>query len=101
MKRVSVSTFLILLLGSAQRSAFGQNPAGQPMGAQPTPDTSRIQQEMQSNPQLPVGGKGSEPEAKMASHVLPPAGPLKISFGEKSVEWTAERRGGLQQNTSL
>jgi hypothetical protein len=96
MKRVAVSTFLLLLLSSAQWPALGQNPAGQPMGAQPTPDTSRIQQEMQ---QMPAGGKGSEPEAKMASHVLPPAGPLKICFGDKSSEWTADKLAALPHTT--
>jgi hypothetical protein len=95
MKRVAVSTFLLLLLGSAQWSGFAQNPAGQPMGAQPTPDTSRIQQEMQ----MPAGGKGSEPEAKMAAHVLPPAGPLKISFGDKSSVWTADKLASLPHTT--
>jgi hypothetical protein len=99
MKRVAaVSIFLLLLLSSARLSGFGQGPAGQPMGAQPTPDTSRIQQEMQ-NPQMPVGGKGSAPEAKMGAHVLPPAGPLKISFGDKSSEWTADKLAALPHTT--
>lgn len=53
----------------------------------------------QQQPQLPQGGKGSEAESRMATHVLPPAGPLKVSFGDKSAVWTVEKLLALPQTT--
>jgi hypothetical protein len=90
---------LLLLLMVGLGNGWGQN-QGSGMGGNPVPpDTSRIQQETQQRSQLPVGGKGSEPEGKMAAHVLPPAGPLKISYGDKAAEWTAEKLAALPQTT--
>ena len=53
---------------------------GQPMGAPPQLDTSRIQEEMHH-----------------AS--APAAGPLKIGFGVKTSEWTAEKLSSLPHTT--
>lgn len=53
---------------------------GLPMGAPPQPDTARIQQEM-------------------AARVLPPAGPLNITFGDKSAEWTPAKLAALPHTT--
>ncbi len=99
MRRLAGEVALVLLLGVAPGLAYGQN-QGSGMGGNPVPpDTSRIQQEQREQSQLPVGGKGSEPEGKMAAHVLPPAGPLKISFGDKSSEWTPEKLAALPHTT--
>jgi hypothetical protein len=97
MNRASILATLILFLTPALASAQNQ---GSGMGGNPVPpDTSRIQQEMSQQTQLPVGGKGSEPEGKMAAHVLPPAGPLRVSFGDKSAVWTAEKLAALPHTT--
>jgi hypothetical protein len=79
--RKVVGEFVVLLaIGFAAPSlASGQNPGGQPMGAQPQPDTSRIQEEM--------------------THASAPAGPLKISFGGKSAEWTPATLAALPHTT--
>jgi hypothetical protein len=53
----------------------------------------------QQQPQLPQGGEGSAPEGKIAAHVLPLAGPLKITFGDKSAEWTPEKLATLPHTT--
>jgi hypothetical protein len=44
-------------------------------------------QPMQSNPTTPVGGVGAGQPMQMGKPAIP-AGPLKISFGDKSSEWT-------------
>ncbi len=68
---------LMLALGCAPVLAYGQGAAqSKPMGAQPEPDTSRIQEEMHHGP-------------------LPPAGPLKITFGDRSAEWTPAKLKAL------
>ena len=69
-----MAAFLMLLaVGLGTQIAAGQTQGanqGSPMyGGPPQPDTIRVQQEMA--------------QAKLA------AGPLKISFGKKSAEWTA------------
>ncbi|MGB6191256.1 MAG: hypothetical protein WBF42_02225 [Terracidiphilus sp.] len=103
MRRLVGNVALVLFVGMTPIFALGQSQGadqGLPMGAPPTPDTSRIQQEMQQQqPQLPQGGKGSERESQMAAHVLPPAGPLKVSFGDKSAVWTGEKLLALPQTT--
>ena len=53
----------------------------------------------QNQPQMPMGGMGSQPEGRIASHVLPPAGPLKVTFGDKSAEWTPEKLAALPHTT--
>jgi hypothetical protein len=55
--------------------------------------------EAQNQPQMPMGGKGSQPEGKITTQVLPPAGPLKITFGEKSAEWTPAKLAALPHVT--
>jgi hypothetical protein len=102
MRRLVGNVALVLFIGITPIFASGQSQGssqGLPMGAPPTPDTSRIQQELQQQPQLPQGGKGSEPESRMAAHVLPPSGPVKVSFGDKSAEWTPEKLLALPQTT--
>jgi hypothetical protein len=53
----------------------------------------------QSQPQMPAGGVGSEPESRMTASVLPPAGPLKVSYGANSSEWTAAKLATLPHTT--
>lgn len=53
---------------------------GLPMGAPPQPDTTRIQQEM-------------------SARSLPAAGSLKITFGDKSAEWTPVKLAALPHTT--
>ena len=91
MRRFAGEIALVLLIGLACGRASGQGS----MQSAPIGGASQGQQQ----PQLPVGGKGSAPEGKMAAHVLPPAGPLKISFGGKSAEWTAEKLASLPHTT--
>ncbi len=72
---VVASFFMAQAYGQAQ----GAN-QGRPMNGAPAPDTSRMQQEMAARP-------------------APPAGPLKITFGEKSAEWTPETLAPLPHTT--
>jgi hypothetical protein len=76
--RLIVLPALVILAGCAFPAA-AQNPGtnasmGEPMGARPAPDTSRMQQEM---------------ELKQA------AGPLKLTFGKKHAEFTAQTLAAL------
>jgi hypothetical protein len=75
---------LVLILASAiaaHAQSTGAN-QGIPMsGAAAGPDTSRAAQEM------------------MHDKPMPPAGPLKITFGDKSAEWTAGTLAALPHAT--
>lgn len=73
-----VSTLAIVAVVQASAQSQGAM-QGQPMGAPPTPDTTRIQQEM--------------------SKAKAPAGPLKITFESKSAEWTATTLAALPHKT--
>lgn len=42
--------------------------------------------------QMPMGGMGGEPAGRMTAQV---AGPLTITFGDKSAEWTPEKLAAL------
>jgi hypothetical protein len=80
MRKVVGELVVLLAIGFATPNlASGQNPGGQPMGAQPQPDASRIQEEM--------------------THATSPAGPLKITFGAKSSEWTPATLPALPHTT--
>lgn len=71
MQRAFGRLFVSLIFSVSGMVAFGQNQGsnqGLPMGEPPQPDTSRIQEEMH--------------------HATEPAGPLKITFGDKAEEWT-------------
>jgi hypothetical protein len=74
---------LILIASTTGVCALAQSQGsnqGQPMGAPPQLDTSRMQEEMH--------------------HASAPApGPLKIGFGAKTSEWTAERLSSLPHTT--
>ncbi len=72
---VVASFFMAQAYGRAQ----GAN-QGRPMNGAPAPDTSRMQQEMAARP-------------------APPAGPLKITFGERSAEWTPATLAPLPHTT--
>jgi len=78
--RKTVGEFAVLLaIGFAAPSlAFGQNQS-KPMGAPPEPNTSRIQEEM--------------------THATAPSGPLKITFGGKTAEWTSPSLAALPHTT--
>ncbi|HUD57093.1 MAG TPA: hypothetical protein VMR02_17810 [Terracidiphilus sp.] len=69
---------LLVGIGAASGMVYGQGQA-QPMGASAQPDTSRIQEEMH--------------------HASSPAGPLKITFGEKTAEWTSPILAALPHTT--
>lgn len=69
---------LLAIGGTASSLASGQN-QGQPMGAPPQPDTSRMQEEM--------------------TRASAPAGPLKITFGDKSSVWTSPSLAALPHTT--
>jgi hypothetical protein len=64
------------VLSHAQSQGANQ---GQPMGAPQQPDTSRMQEEM--------------------THASAPAGPLKITFGDKSAVWTSPSLAALPHTT--
>src|SRR5579863_146079 len=70
------STSLAAVSASAQNHGSNQ---GLPMGTPPQPDTSRMQEEMR--------------------HATSPAGPLRISFGSKESEWTADKLAALPHTT--
>jgi hypothetical protein len=67
--------FLILSFLLAASEMLAQ----QPMSAPPQPDTSRVQEEMH--------------------HATQPAGPLKITFGDKAEEWTPTTLAPLAHTT--
>lgn len=74
-------TLSSILAASACAQNQGSN-QGVPMsGGAPEPDTSRVVQEM------------------MHDKAMPQAGPLKITFGDKSSEWTAATLGPLPHTT--
>ncbi len=67
--RKVVEKFVVLLaIGFAAPGLAYGRPQSQPVAPPPQPDTSRMQEEMH--------------------HATAPSGPLKITFGEKSAEWT-------------
>ncbi|HEX3894258.1 MAG TPA: hypothetical protein VHW46_16910 [Terracidiphilus sp.] len=73
-------TRLALLLSIAGAHALAQSSNQSPaMSPPPLPDTSRIQDEMH--------------------HAAAPAGPLKITFGEKATEWTSASLAALPHTT--
>jgi hypothetical protein len=53
----------------------------------------------QGQEQMPMGGTGSEPMSNVTAQVAPPAGPLKITFGDKSTEWTPATLAPLPHTT--
>jgi len=69
---------LLPVLSHAQSQGANQ---GQPMGAPPQPDTSRIQIQEEM------------------THASAPAGPLKITFGVKSAVWTSPSLAALPHTT--
>lgn len=69
---------LLLELGAGACGLYGQNQAS-PMGTQARPDASRMQEEMH--------------------HATEPAGPLRITFGDKTVEWTSPSLEALPHTT--
>jgi hypothetical protein len=82
--RKRVAGLVLMSMALAAAASYGQNQGsnqGSPMnGDHGGPDTTRLQQEMA--------------QAKTA-----PAGPLKITFGEKSAEWTAATLAPLPHKT--
>ena len=64
----------LVVAGTGIAQDHGTN-QGQPMGAPPQPDTSRMQEEMR--------------------HASAAAGPLKITFERKSAEWTPQTLAAL------
>ena len=69
---------LFLGLGAISCALYGQNQG--PMGTPPQPDTSRMQEEMH--------------------HASAPAlGPLRVSFGSKTSDWTVEKLASLPHTT--
>jgi hypothetical protein len=70
-------TLIAPIAAGAQNQGSNQ---GLPMGAPPQPDTARIQEEMHHHPSAP-------------------AGPLKISFGSKTFEFTADKLAALPHTT--
>lgn len=80
MRRQILALLLMTPLAVACASAQSQGSnQGQPMGAPSQPDTARMQEEMH--------------------HPSSPAGPLKISFGSQTSEWTAEKLAALPHTT--
>jgi hypothetical protein len=49
-----------------------------------------------AQPQLPMGGKGGHPTSNITAQV---AGPLTITYGDQSAEWTPEKLDALPQTT--
>lgn len=45
---------------------------------------------------MPMGGMGGQPTSRITAQV---AGPLTITFGDKSAEWTAEKLAALPHST--
>ena len=69
---------LLLELGAAASGLYGQSQAS-PAGTGSQSDASRMQEEMH--------------------HATEPSGPLKITFGDKTVEWTSPSLGALPHTT--
>jgi hypothetical protein len=79
MREMVGNLVVLLAIGCAAPSlASGQNQS-KPMGPPPQPDPSRIQEEM--------------------THATAPSGPLKITFGGKTAEWTSPSLAALPHNT--
>jgi hypothetical protein len=78
--RSQAANLVILLATFAIARSYGQTPGRTPAAGSPAPDTSRMQQEMAARP-------------------APAAGPLKISYGDKSAEWTAATLAALPHTT--
>jgi hypothetical protein len=53
-------------------------------------------QQPQSQHQMPMGGMGRQPVSKLTTQV---SGPLTITFGDKSAEWTPEKLAALPHTT--
>jgi hypothetical protein len=82
MRKVIGNVALILAIGLLPELSHSQSQGanqGQPMGAPPQPDTSRMQEEM--------------------THASAPSGPLKITFGAKASEWTPATLAALPHTT--
>jgi hypothetical protein len=54
------------------------------------------QNPQRGQPQLPMGGKGGHPTSNITAQV---AGPLTITYGDKSAEWTPQKLDALPQTT--
>ena len=83
MRGMIAKAVVILAIGLMPGLSYSQSQGanqGQPMGAPPQLDTSRMQEEM--------------------THASAPAGPLKIIFGAKSSEWTPATLATLPQTTN-
>ena len=81
-RRVPLVVVIMPLIVAGTGMALSQNHGtnhGQPMGAPPQPDTSRMQEEIR--------------------HTSAPAGPLKITFAGKSAEWTSQTLAALPHTT--
>ena len=72
------TAIFLLGFGLAANSLWAQNQAPS-MGTQAQPDALRMQEEIH--------------------HATEPSGPLKITFGDKTVEWTSPSLGGLPHTT--
>jgi hypothetical protein len=82
--RLRIAAWVLMVSVGIASQVCGQTPGenqGKPMNGSPAPDTSRMQQEMA--------------EAKAA----PAAGPLKLTYGDKSAEWTAATLAPLEHQT--
>jgi len=82
MRGMVAKAVVILAIGLMPGLSYSQSQGanqGQPMGAPPQLDTSRMQEEM--------------------THASAPAGPLKIIFGAKSSEWTPATLATLPHTT--
>ncbi len=55
-------------------------------------------QAQDQSPATPMGGMGSQ-TGKITAQIPAPAGPLKITFGTKSAEWTPAKLAALQHKT--
>lgn len=92
MRRVGTAALVLgwgLTLAGLSPGGSGQSAAGSGTQSQP----------QQGQPQLPLGGTGSEPHSRIATHVLPPAGPLTIRFGDRTAVWTPEKLAALPHTT--
>ncbi len=70
------------------------------VSTQSTPDGQNLGAPSQSpHPQLPTAGTGEMGEMHDMRKPAPPAGPLQITFGDKSASWTAATLAPLSQTT--
>ncbi|MFZ0745225.1 MAG: hypothetical protein WAM85_12520 [Terracidiphilus sp.] len=61
--------------------------------------TLAVNAQTQNQPQaMPMSGMGSQ-SGKIATQVPPPSVPLKITFGDKSAEWTVAKLAALPHKT--